>query len=124
DGNLGGAKPRRLLQTRDQAAVFGNVVGGPADRLLAFSQDGGTVGRPHHRPIPGRAGITAGSAVRLDDDFHWSKPLTRSRIAPHSGQRSTSSSAAVAIRESSPRSISIRQAPHRRPCSGPAPGPP
>ena len=78
----------------------------------------------HHGAVAGRPGVAARPAVGFDDNFHWSNPLTRNKIAPHSGHRTNSSSAAAEMRDSSPRSISIRQAPHRRPSSGPAPGPP
>ena len=95
-----------------------------SDGLLVLGEHRTVIGRPHHRPVPGRPRVTARSPVGLDDDLHAPVPLTRNRIAPHSGQRSTSSSAAAEIRASSPRSISMRHAPHRRPCSSPAPGPP
>ena len=122
--DLGGAQPGRLIQPGDQAAVLGDVVGGTPDRLLALGQHRGVVGRPHHRAVSRRPRVAAGPAIRFDDHLHWSPSLTRNRIAPHSGQRNTSSSAAAEIRASPPRSISIRHAPHRRPCSRPAPAPP
>ena len=122
--DLGGAQFGRLLQSGNQTAVLGDVVGGMPDRLLALGQHRAAVGRPHHRAVSRRARVATGPAVGLDDHLHWSPPETRNRIAPHSGHRNTSSSAAAEIRASSPRSISIRHAPHRRPCSRPAPGPP
>ena len=111
-----------LFQSRDQPAIFGDVVGGPADRLLVLRQHGAVIVGPDHRPIPGRPRVTARPAVGLDYHLHEPDPFTRNKIAPHSGQRNTSSSAAAEMRASSPRSISIRHAPQRRPCSSPAPG--
>ena len=117
--DLGGAELGGLLESRDQPAVLGDVVGGTPDRLLALGQHRAVVGRPHHRAVSRRSRVAARPAVGLDDHLHAPVPLTRNRIAPHSGQRNTSSSAAAEMRASSPRSISIRQAPHRRPCSSP-----
>ena len=122
--DVGGAELGGLLESRDQAAVLGDVVGGTPDGLLALREHGAVVGGPHHRSVSRRTRVTTRPAVGLDDDLHAPVPLTRNRIAPHSGQRNTSSSAAAEMRASSPRSISIRQAPQRRPCSRPAPAPP
>ncbi len=121
--DFAGVQFRRLLQTRYQAAIFGDVVGGVADCLLALGQHDRPVGTPHHRPVAGRPRVAARSPVGLDDDLHWLTPLSRNRIALHSGHRSTSSSAAAEIRASSPRSISIRHAPQRPPCISACPGP-
>ena len=121
--NLISTKPTCLFESGDQTPVLGDVVGGLSDELFVFGQHGGAVGREHHAPESGRSGVSPGSPIGFDDDFHEPGPRTRNRIAPHSEHRSTSSSAAAVMRASSPRSSSIRQAPQRPPASRPAPTP-
>ena len=121
--NLIRTKSTRLFEPGNQTPVLGDVVGGLPDEVFVFGQHGGAVGREHHASESGRAGVSPGSPVGFDDDFHEPGPRTRSRIAPHSEHRSTSSSAAAVMRANSPRSSSIRQAPQRPPTSLPAPKP-
>ena len=64
-----------LLQPGDQAAVLGDVVGGPADGLLGFGEHRSAVGRPDHRTVARRPRIAAGPAVGLDDHLHCSDPV-------------------------------------------------
>ena len=109
-----------LLKSRDQAAVFGDVVGGPPIACLPSDSTCRDL-RTRPPPVPRRPRVATRAAVGLDNDLHGPDSLIRNRIAPHSGQRNTSSSAAAEIRASSPLSISIRHAPQRRACSSPAP---
>ena len=77
--DLGGAQPGGVRQTRDQTAIFGDVVGGDTDRLLALGQHGRPVRGPHHRPVARRPRVAARSTVGLDDHLHGRAPLTRNR---------------------------------------------
>ncbi len=58
--DVGGAQLRGLLQTRDQPAIFGDVVGGAADGLLALGEHRRR-GRPTRPPtrIPQAPGCHA-----------------------------------------------------------------
>ena len=109
------------LPSPRKGEIEGNIGRNPRDRKkMAVVKGGGKPALTRYEVLQS----LAGGAVSLDDDPHCPNSLIRNRIAPHSGQRSTSSSGAAAMRESSPLSISIRQAPHRRPCNTPAPTPP
>ena len=56
--DLGGAELRRLLQTGDQPAILGDVVGGAADGLLALGEHRAAIGRDQTTaPYPAGPGL-------------------------------------------------------------------
>ena len=70
NGHLGGALRGGGLQSRDEAAVLGDVVGGVADRFLALRKDRSAVGREHDRAVSGGPRIAPRPAVGLDPHLH------------------------------------------------------
>lgn len=120
----GGTEFGRRSETGDQSPVFGDVVGGDTEAFLPLRQNGAVCRVEHDGAVPGRPGVAPRPAVGLDDhpsDTHRPDSLVRTKIAPHSGHRTTTSGAVAVMREISPRSSSIRHAPHLRACSSAAP---
>jgi hypothetical protein len=56
---LGGSEFERVIQTGNQPAVFGDVVGRPADGLLGLGQYGRAVSAEHHGAVAGRPRVSA-----------------------------------------------------------------
>jgi hypothetical protein len=74
DCHLVSTQPGRSLQSGYQTPVFGDVVRGPPDGLLALGEHRCAIGREHHRTEPCRTGISPGATIRLDEYLHRLRP--------------------------------------------------